>query len=54
MMQLHVEDGDAGWKRISDAGLRRSTSYTWQSRLKCSRGLRVLYISDPSGVLAHR
>jgi uncharacterized glyoxalase superfamily protein PhnB len=54
MMHLHVEDGDAWWKRISDADLKG------KYQLHMARppalqpwGLRVLYISDPSGVLWH-
>ncbi len=54
MMQLHVEDADAWWQRISGAELQKKyqlhmakppTLQPW--------GLRVLYISDPSGVLWH-
>lgn len=54
MMQLRVRDGDSWWKRISDAGLKE------KYRLHMAKppalqpwGLRVLYISDPSGVLWH-
>lgn len=54
MMQLHVEAADRWWKRISSLGLKQKyqlhmakppTLQPW--------GLRVLYLSDPSGVLWH-
>jgi uncharacterized glyoxalase superfamily protein PhnB len=54
MMHLHVDDCDAWWKRISDAGLKE------KYQLHMARppalqpwGLRVLFISDPTGVLWH-
>ena len=54
MMQLQVEDGDVWWTRISGTGLKE------KYQLKIAKppaiqpwGLRVLYISDPSGVLWH-
>ena len=53
-MHLHVQDGDAWWNRITDAALKE------KYRLRMATppalqpwGLRVLYISDPSGVLWH-
>lgn len=54
MMHLQVQDGDTWWKRITDASLKE------KYQLHMARppaiqpwGLRVLYISDPSGVLWH-
>jgi uncharacterized glyoxalase superfamily protein PhnB len=54
MMHLHVQDSDAWWKHITEASLKEKyqlhmarppTLQPW--------GLRVLFISDPSGVLWH-
>jgi uncharacterized glyoxalase superfamily protein PhnB len=54
MMHLMVEDADVWWKHIQDAKLgekypnimsKPPTMQPW--------GLRVLYLSDPSGVLWH-
>jgi hypothetical protein len=54
MMHLMVKDADAWWQRIQDAKLAEKypdimakppTMQPW--------GLRVLYLSDPSGVLWH-
>ena len=54
MMQLLVEDADRWWKHINDINLpeqypgiiaKPPTMQPW--------GLRVLYLSDPSGVLWH-
>src|SRR5213593_437369 len=54
MMSLNVEDADAWWNHIQSIGLqakyklglaRPPTLQPW--------GLRVLYLSDPSGVLWH-
>jgi len=54
MMQLHVEDGDAWWKRISAAGLKEKYQLHMAKPPALQPwGLRVLYISDPSGVLWH-
>jgi uncharacterized glyoxalase superfamily protein PhnB len=54
MMQLHVRDTDTWWKRIVDADLKQ------KYRLHMAKppvlqpwGLRVLHLSDPSGVLWH-
>ena len=54
MMQLHVEDGDAWWKRICAAGLKEKYQLHLAKPPELQPwGLRVLYISDPSGVLWH-
>jgi hypothetical protein len=54
MMSLMVENGDAWWQHIETVGfrdkypgimMRPPTLQPW--------GLRVLYLSDPSGVLWH-
>ena len=54
MMSLSVEDADEWWKHIEDIGLKAKypgimakppTMQPW--------GLRVLYLSDPTGVLWH-
>jgi len=54
MMHLMVEDGDIWWQHIEAVGFREKyprivikppTLQPW--------GLRVLYLSDPSGVLWH-
>jgi uncharacterized glyoxalase superfamily protein PhnB len=54
MMSLTVEDADAWWKHIERIGLKEKyglhmakppTMQPW--------GIRVLYLSDPSGVLWH-
>ncbi len=54
MMHLFVQDGDAWWKRISDAALKEKYQlYMAKPPSLQPWGLRVLYISDPSGVLWH-
>jgi uncharacterized glyoxalase superfamily protein PhnB len=54
MMQLLVRDGDAWWKRISDADLKRKYQLHMATPPALQPwGLRVLYVSDPSGVLWH-
>lgn len=54
MMHLHVQDADAWWKRISDAALKEKYQlYMAKPPALQPWGLRVLYISDPSGVLWH-
>jgi len=54
MMSMAVEDADAWWKHITDIDLpgkypgivaKPPTTQPW--------GLRVLYLSDPTGVLWH-
>jgi uncharacterized glyoxalase superfamily protein PhnB len=54
MMSLHVDDADAWWEHITNIGLQA------KYQLGMARppalqpwGLRVLYLSDPSGVLWH-
>ena len=54
MMSLEVEDADSWWEHIEGAGLKE------EYRLSVARppelqpwGLRVLYLSDPTGVLWH-
>ena len=54
MMSLNVEDADAWWSHIQSIGLQA------KYKLGMARppalqpwGLRVLYLSDPSGVLWH-
>jgi len=54
MMHLHVQDADAWWKRISDAQLKeRYQLHTAKPPALQPWGLRVLFISDPTGVLWH-
>ena len=54
MMHLHVQDGDAWWKRISEADLKgRYKLHMASPPVLQPWGLRVLYMSDPSGVLWH-
>jgi catechol 2,3-dioxygenase-like lactoylglutathione lyase family enzyme len=54
MMQLHVNDADVWWKRISGAKLKERYDFrTAKPPSLQPWGLRVLYISDPSGVLWH-
>jgi uncharacterized glyoxalase superfamily protein PhnB len=54
MMHLHVQDADAWWKRITDASLKeRYKLHMARPPALQSWGLRVLFISDPSGVLWH-
>jgi hypothetical protein len=54
MMSLNVEDADSWWQYIQDTGLKEKyglgivkppTLQPW--------GLRVLYLTDPTGVLWH-
>jgi uncharacterized glyoxalase superfamily protein PhnB len=54
MMQLHVEDADVWWKRICGAELKQKYQLHMMKPPELQPwGLRVLYISDPSGVLWH-
>ncbi len=54
MMQLRVDDADAWWKRISDAGLEEKYQLSMAKPPAMQPwGLRVLYISDSTGVLWH-
>lgn len=54
MMQLMVQDCDLWWKRISEADLARKYGL-FMARPPALQpwGLRVLFISDPGGVLWH-
>ena len=54
MMQLRIEDSDAWWERIAAAGLKEKYQLHMAKPPELQPwGLRVLYISDPSGVLWH-
>ena len=54
MMHLLVENADDWWQRISKAGLKEKYQlYMAKPPAIQPWGLRVLYISDPSGVLWH-
>jgi len=54
MMHLQVEDADPWWKYINDTGLpKRYPGIMAKPPTLQPWGLRVLYLSDPSGVLWH-
>jgi uncharacterized glyoxalase superfamily protein PhnB len=54
MMHLLVTDADAWWKHIQDIKLaEKYPSITAKPPTLQPWGLRVLYLSDPSGVLWH-
>lgn len=54
MMHLMVEDADAWWKHISDIGLaEKYPGIMCKAPAMQPWGLRVLYLSDPTGVLWH-
>ena len=54
MMSLNVEDADSWWQFIQDAGLREKYGLGMVKPPAMQPwGLRVLYLSDPSGVLWH-
>jgi uncharacterized glyoxalase superfamily protein PhnB len=54
MMQLAVDDADAWWSHIGARDLVRKYSlHTAKPPAMQPWGLRVLYLSDPSGVLWH-
>lgn len=53
MMHLLVEDTDAWWRRISEADLKAKYGVMAKPPAMQPWGLRVLYLSDPSGVLWH-
>jgi catechol 2,3-dioxygenase-like lactoylglutathione lyase family enzyme len=54
MMHLMVEDADAWWQRISEARLLEKYGLHMARPPRIQPwGLRVLYLSDPSGVLWH-
>ena len=54
MMSLMVEDADVWWQHITELGLQEKYALAMlRSPAMQPWGLRVLYISDPSGVLWH-
>jgi len=54
MMHLMVDDADDWWKRIEEAGLEaKYPGITAKPPTMQPWGLRVLYLTDPSGVLWH-
>ena len=54
MMQLMVEDADVWWRKISQARLaQKYPGIMARAPALQPWGLRVLYLSDPSGVLWH-
>lgn len=54
MMSLNVEDADSWWRHIQEAGLQQKYGLGMMKPPALQPwGLRVLYLSDPSGVLWH-
>ncbi len=54
MMSLTVEDADAWWEHITNTGLKDKYGLTMVKPPELQPwGLRVLYLSDPTGVLWH-
>ncbi len=54
MMSLTVEDADSWWEQIRHAGLEGKYGLTVAKPPELQPwGLRVLYLSDPTGVLWH-
>jgi uncharacterized glyoxalase superfamily protein PhnB len=54
MMHLMVEDADAWWKHIEAVALKgRYPTITAKPPALQQWGLRVLYLTDPTGVLWH-
>jgi uncharacterized glyoxalase superfamily protein PhnB len=54
MMHLQVQDADVWWQRIAEGDLKgRYQLHTAKPPARQPWGLRVLFISDPSGVLWH-
>ena len=54
MMSLTVEDADIWWTHIENTGLAKKYSLYMAKPPEIQPwGLRVLYLSDPSGVLWH-
>ena len=54
MMSLSVEDADEWWKYIEEIGLREKyPSIMARPPAMQPWGIRVLYLSDPTGVLWH-
>jgi uncharacterized glyoxalase superfamily protein PhnB len=54
MMSLMVENADKWWEYIQSAGLQRKYDLRMAKPPELQPwGLRVLYLSDPTGVLWH-
>lgn len=54
MMSLQVEDADAWWRHIEGSGLKEKYNlHMAKAPAMQPWGLRVLYITDPTGVLWH-
>jgi len=54
MMSLNVEDVDAWWRHIESAGLREKYGLGMARPPEMQPwGFRVLYLTDPTGVLWH-
>jgi catechol 2,3-dioxygenase-like lactoylglutathione lyase family enzyme len=54
MMTLNVEDVDAWWRHLEDVGLKnRYPGIMAKPPAMQPWGIRVLYLSDPTGVLWH-
>ena len=54
MMSLNVEDADAWWKHIETIGLKEKyPGIMARPPAMQPWGIRVLYLSDPAGVLWH-
>ncbi|HEV7607001.1 MAG TPA: VOC family protein [Steroidobacteraceae bacterium] len=54
MMHLMVEDADAWWRHIESTGLKdKYNLYMAKPPALQPWGLRVLYLTDPTGVLWH-
>jgi uncharacterized glyoxalase superfamily protein PhnB len=54
MMMLNVEDADPWWQHIENVGLsKKYPGITCAPPKMQPWGLRVLYLSDPTGVLWH-
>lgn len=54
MMTLNVEDADAWWRHLEDVGLKNKyPGIMAKPPAMQPWGIRVLYLSDPTGVLWH-
>ena len=54
MMSLNVEDVDAWWRHIESAGLKEKYGLAMATPPEMQPwGFRVLYLTDPTGVLWH-